>query len=45
MFREGGNTSNVRYIGRHDNRGAGKSVQQQLRGVPDGARARMLTVD
>lgn len=45
MFREGGNTSNVRYIGQHDNRGAGKSVQQQLRGVPDGERARILTVD
>ena len=45
MFKEGGNTANVRYINRHDNRGSGKSIERQLRNVPDGARARLLVTE
>lgn len=42
MTREGGFNSNVRYIDARDNRGAGKSIERQVRDVPDGGRIRML---
>ena len=45
MFREGGNPSSVRYINRHDNRGAGTSMRWQLEGHDDGTRVRMVVGD
>lgn len=45
MTREGGFNSNVRYIDRGDNRGAGKHMEQQARGLPDGSRIRLLVGD
>jgi len=45
MVREGGNTANVRYIDRHDNRGAGGVLAAQTRHLPDGSRIRILVVD
>jgi hypothetical protein len=45
MFREGGNPSSVRYIDRHDNRGAGTSMRWQLEGHADGTRVRMVVGD
>lgn len=45
LVREGGHTANVRYIDRHDNRGAGGSLAAQTRRLPDGSRIRILTVD
>lgn len=45
MTREGGFNSNVRYIDRGDNRGAGKHMERQARGLPDGSRIRLLVGD
>jgi hypothetical protein len=45
LVREGGHNANVRYIDRHDNRGAGGTLAAQTRRLPDGARIRILTVD
>ena len=45
MTREGGFNSNVRYIDRKDNRGAGKSIERQSHPLPDGSRVRVLVVD
>lgn len=42
LTREGGFNSNVRYINARDNRGAGKSMERQVRDLPDGARIRVL---
>ena len=45
MTREGGFNANVRSIEAHDNRGAGKSIANQVRDVPDGGRIRILVVE
>jgi hypothetical protein len=45
MFKEGGGSSNVRYINQHDNRGAGKSLERQLKSYRDGTRVRMVVND
>lgn len=45
MTREGGFNSNVRYIDRGDNRGAGKSIERQAHHLADGSRVRVLVVD
>lgn len=45
LVREGGHNANVRYIDRHDNRGAGAVMSAQTRRLPDGARIRILTSD
>ncbi len=45
LAREGGQNANVRYIDRHDNRGAGGTLAAQTRHLPDGARIRILTMD
>jgi hypothetical protein len=42
MVREGGHNANVRYIDRHDNRGAGSSMRSQTQHLPDGARIRIV---
>lgn len=45
LVREGGGNANVRYIDRHDNRGAGGVLAAQTRHLPDGSRIRILVVD
>lgn len=45
LTREGGFNSNVRYINAGDNRGAGKTIERQVRDLPDGARVRILATD
>lgn len=45
LVREGGYNANVRYIDRHDNRGAGGALAAQTRHLPNGSRIRILTVD
>jgi len=45
MTREGGFNSSVRYIKASDNRGAGKSFERQVRGLPDGTRVRIHVSD
>lgn len=42
VTREGGHNANVRFIDRHDNRGAGSSIRAQTRGLPDGSRIRIV---
>ncbi len=38
MFKEGGQGASVRHIGSSDNQGAGASIGNQCRGLPNGAR-------
>lgn len=45
MTREGGHSANVRFIDRHDNRGAGSSMRAQTRDLDDGAKIRVLVAD
>jgi hypothetical protein len=45
MFQEGGTGSDVRYINPSDNRGAGASMGNQLRNVPDGSSVQIVVVD
>lgn len=45
FVREGGHNANVRFIDRHDNRGAGGTLRAQTRSLPDGARIRILVAD
>jgi hypothetical protein len=45
LVREGGHNANVRYIDRHDNRGAGSSMRAQTQHLPDGARIRIVLGD
>ena len=44
VFREGGSGSSVRHINPGDNRGAGASIGNQLRGVADGQRVKVKVV-
>jgi|GEM_PF-4468973 len=41
----GGRNANVRYIDRFDNRGAGGVMSAQTRGLPDGAKIRIVVSD
>jgi hypothetical protein len=43
--REGGHNANVRFIDRHDNRGAGARLRAQTHHLPDGARIRIVIGD
>jgi hypothetical protein len=43
--REGGHNANVRFIDRHDNRGAGAMLRAQTHHLPDGARIRIVIGD
>jgi len=45
MFKEGGQGASVRPINPRDNMGAGASMGNQLRGVPDGAKVRIKTTN
>ncbi len=45
ITREGGSGSNVRFIREHDNRGAGKSFENQVRNIPNGSRVRVIVAD
>ena len=45
LVREGGHNANVRYIDRHDNRGAGSTMRWQTQQLPDGARIRIVVGD
>lgn len=45
MTLEGGANSSVHYIPQHDNRGVGKFIDHQTKGLPDGARIRILVTD
>lgn len=45
FVREGGHNANVRYIDRHDNRGAGSVMRAQTRELPDSARIRIVLGD
>lgn len=45
FVREGGRNANVRYIDRHDNRGAGSIMRAQTQHLPDGARIRIVLGD
>lgn len=45
MTREGGFNSSVRYVKSADNRGAGKSIERQVRDLPDGTRVRIHISD
>lgn len=45
LTREGGHNANVRFIHRHDNRGAGSSMRWQIRDLPDGSKIRVLVTD
>lgn len=45
MTREGGHNANVRFISRHDNRGAGSAMGVQTRDLPDGAKIRVVITD
>lgn len=45
FVREGGVNANVRYIHRHDNRGAGSTMRAQTQHLPDGARIRIVVSD
>lgn len=42
MFKEGGSRASVRAISMSDNRGAGASIGNQLRGLPDGTKIRIV---
>jgi RHS repeat-associated protein len=44
VFAEGGEGASVQYVPPSDNRGAGASIGNQLRGVPDGAKVQVVTV-
>ena len=43
--KEGGHNANVRFIDRHDNRGAGSTMRAQTRDLPDGSKIRVLVTD
>ena len=43
--REGGHNANVRFIDRHDNRGAGGTMGAQTRDLPDGSKIRIVVRD
>lgn len=43
--REGGHNANVRFIDRHDNRGAGAVMRAQTHHLPDGTRIRVVVGD
>ena len=45
FVREGGHNANVRFIDRHDDRGAGAVMRAQTRDLPDGARIRIVIGD
>ena len=45
MFAEGGKGASVRPIDPSDNRGAGASMGNQLRGYPDGTHVKIEIVD
>lgn len=44
VFEEGGQGANIVYIEGRDNRGAGSSIGWQMRGFPDGSRARVRVI-
>jgi hypothetical protein len=43
MFAEGGRDASVKYVSRSDNRGAGSSMGNQLRGLPNGTKVNIVT--
>ena len=43
--KEGGHNANVRFIDRHDNRGAGSTMRAQTHDLPDGSKIRVLVTD
>jgi hypothetical protein len=45
VFSEGGEGASVRAISPSDNRGAGASIGNQLRGIPNGTRVKLVVVD
>lgn len=45
MTREGGFNSNVRFLSRHGNRGAGATIRAQTSQLPDGTKIRVLVAD
>lgn len=45
MTSEGGHSANVRFIKRHDNRGAGASIRAQTRDLSNGSKIRVLVAD
>ncbi|MFE9253187.1 hypothetical protein ACFYMP_30375, partial [Streptomyces sp. NPDC007088] len=45
MFREGGTGASVKYVRSGDNSGAGSSMGNRLRGLPDGARVKITPTD
>ncbi|TLS42010.1 hypothetical protein FE633_33240 [Streptomyces montanus] len=45
MFKEGGEGASVKYITSGDNQGAGSSMGNRLRGLPDGARIKITPTD